>query len=172
MAYNDVFKEQLVARESNSADLLKKMGVVFAGIVIIFALGMIPVIVNFGLIPFILVAVGWGALIIIRRFNVEYEYIFTNGELDIDKIFNKSKRKSALSIDVRKFVVMVNRNRSDLNSEIGNINETLDYSTGNLKENSYAAVFEKDGKRVMLLLDPNEVMLDAIKMYIPRKVKK
>lgn len=172
MAYNDVFKEQLVKRESNFTDLMKKIGVAILGVVVILVTSMIPTVLDLGILPFIVIAVGWGTIILIRRFNVEYEYVFTNGELDIDKIFNKSKRKSALSIDVRQFVVMVNRNRADINSEIGNINQTLDFSSGILKEDSYAAVYEKDGKRTLLLFDPNEVMFDAIKMYISRKIKK
>lgn len=173
MAYgNDVFKEQLIAKETTAIDIIKKVGVILIGIVLILVLSQISFIANLGVMPFIIVAVGWGVIILVRRFNVEYEYVFTNGELDIDKIYNKSKRKSGLSINVRKFDVLVNLNHPDAANELSRTNQTIDYSSGKLHENSFAAVYEDGGKRIRLLFDPNEMMLDAIKMYIPRKIKK
>jgi len=167
MNSNDVFKEQLVARKSNSKDLLKKIGIVLAAIVL--------TIIGASLAPsvalFIAAGLGWVAFILIRRFNVEFEYILTNGELDIDKIFNKLKRKHALTVDVRSFVVMVSMKNPSAKSEIGNISKVLDYSTGTITDSTYSGVYENDGERIQLIFDPNEEIFKAIKMYIPRKIK-
>lgn len=167
MNTNDVFKEHLVGRKSNSKDLIKKIGVVLAAIVL--------VIIGASLVPslaiFLALALGWIAYFLLRRFNVEFEYIFTNGELDIDKIYNKLKRKHVLTIDVRQFVVMVQMNNPSLKSELGNINKVLDYSAGEVSDTTYAAVYEDDGNRIQLIFDPNEAIFKAIKMYIPRKIK-
>lgn len=32
-------------------------------------------------------------VLMFRNLNVEYEYVFVNGDLDIDKIMNKARRK-------------------------------------------------------------------------------
>lgn len=167
MNANDVFKEQLVARKSNAKDLVKKVGVVLGAIILL--------IVGATFVPsiaiFLALGLGWVAFVLIRRFNLEFEYIFTNGELDIDKIYNKLKRKHALTVDVRSFVVMVQMNNPSLKSEIGNITKVLDYSAGEVTDSTYAAVYEDDGQRIQLIFDPNEEIFKAIKMYIPRKIK-
>lgn len=167
MNINDVFKEHLVARKSNSKDLIKKIGIIIGAIVLL--------IIGGAFVPsvaiFLALGLGWIAYVLIRRFNVEFEYIFTNGELDIDKIYNKLKRKHALTVDVRSFVVMVSMQNPSLNSELGKINKILDYSTGMVTDTTYAAVYEDDGNRIQLIFDPNEAILKAIKAYIPRKIK-
>ncbi len=167
MNYNDVFNEQLVAKKNTMIDNLKRGGVILLGLLIILAVSLfLPAIT-----PFVAVAVVWGGFIIMKRLNVEYEYAFTNGELDIDKIFSKSSRKHAFTVDIRSFVVMIQVNNPNFKSEIGNINETKDFSTGEVTDSTYAAVYEHDGKRIKLLIDPNEQLLKAMKMYIPRKIK-
>lgn len=167
MNTNDVFKEQLVARKNNTQDLLKKIGIVLAAIALtLIGATFLP---EFAL--FLAVGLGWVAFVLIRRFNLEFEYIFTNGELDIDKIFNKLKRKHALTVDVRSFVVMVSMNNPSAKSEIGNVSKVLDYSAGVVTDTTYSAVYENDGDRIQLIFDPNEEIFKAIKMYIPRKIK-
>ena len=172
MAYNDVFKEQLVKREKNGKDTMKKIGIIIGALVLIIILSMIPFIIRLGLLLPLIVVIGWLAIFFIRRLNQEFEYVFTNGELDIDRIYNKSKRKRALSIDVRSIHVLINAKHPDYQQETNNIKETFDFSSGIETDNLYAAVLDHDGKRTKLLMEPNDTLLDAIKMYIPRKVKK
>ena len=53
---------------------------------------------------FALIVVG---LFYIRvNIRVEYEYSFTNGELDVDKVVNNTKRKRLLTVDMRKIEKM------------------------------------------------------------------
>lgn len=167
MNINDVFKEQLVSRKTNSKDTMKKIGMILLGVVIIALISL--VFPAFSIVSVIFV--GWIEFVLIRRFNLEFEYIFTNGELDIDKIYNKLKRKHALTIDVRSFVVMTKMNNPALKSEIGNINQVVDYSTGEITDSTYAAVYEQEGKRIQLIFEPNETLFNAIRAYIPKKIK-
>lgn len=167
--YNDVFKEQLIKRQGNKTDILKKIGLVLLGILLIIV--SYPITSKFKLTILVVAGVIWAEYILINRFNVEYEYIFTNGDLDIDKIMNRSKRKRILTIDVRQFVVMAQFTNPEYKSLIGNIDTTLDYGSGVLSETTYGAVYEKEGKRVLLLFEPNQVLFEAIKIYIPKKIK-
>lgn len=101
---------------------------------------------------------------------MEFEYVFTSGDLDIDKIFNKNKRKRFITVDVRKFEIMAPVDSKDHARELSNYQKIVDCSSGIKKENTYAAMVVRDGKREKLILEPNEKMLKAIKKYIPRKV--
>lgn len=167
MNYNDVFNEQLVKKKMNGTDIIKGVGMVAAGLVIIFASAfIIP-----GAMLFIAAAVIVGEVFFIRRLNLEFEYAFTNGDLDIDTIYNQTKRKNSLSIDVRNFIVMIKVNDPNFKSEVGNITEVKNFGTGVVTDTTYAAVYEQDGKRIQLVFDPNEQVFNGIKMYIPKKIK-
>ncbi|MDR1665348.1 MAG: hypothetical protein LBR83_10600, partial [Clostridiales bacterium] len=79
---NDVFKEQIVKRKATTADMAKKVGLVVAVIAVFFIASSIQVLFQFAL--YITVAAAFGAYVLMGRLNLEYEYIYTNGELDID----------------------------------------------------------------------------------------
>ncbi len=167
MNYNDVFNEHLVKKKTTAKDNLQKAGLIAAGMVLIAAAFM--VVPSFAL--FVVLAVAAGEVYLLKRYNLEYEYVLTNNELDIDKIFSQSKRKRALSVDIRTFSVMIQVNNPNFKSEVGNIDMVEDYSICEVSESTYAAVYEKDGKRVQLLFDPSDAIVQGIKTYIPRKVK-
>ena len=65
------------------------------GTLFLLALGIffMPVILVAGL------ALGWAAWMAFQRLRVEYEYLYVNGELDIDTIYGRVKRKKAASFD-------------------------------------------------------------------------
>lgn len=170
MQFNDIFNEQLVERKPNKSDTIKKVGIAAAGVVLVFLALSIQVLQAF-LIP-ILAAVIFGVVFMMRRFNVEYEYVFTNGELDVDKIINKSKRKRALSFHVSNIEVMVPVNNKDYAREVEKFDKLYDFSSGTVQDNTYAAICDTNGQRLKIIIEPNEKMFDAIRAYIPRKIKK
>jgi hypothetical protein len=170
MIKSDIFNEQLITRQQNSKDLLKKIGFIVAGFVILGLTMVLPIISGF--FPVILVVVVIGEVFLLRRFNVEYEYVFTNGDFDVDKIINKSKRKRTLSVNVNQFIIMVPVMNKDYAREIESFTKVFDISSGVVNENTYAAIYELSGSRVKLIFEPNQKMFDAIRSYIPRTIKK
>lgn len=99
---------------------------------------------------------------------VEYEYTFTNGELDIDKIIAQKKRKELLTVEVRNF--------SDFGKYSDDMEETEDmtvvYATDNIISNEYYADFEhKEYGRTRLIFVPDERMLENIKKFLPAKLR-
>ncbi len=165
---NDIFVEQLVERKKDSKSRMKKIALIIGGIILTF--------LSFEFLfslSFILIALIWFMVYFFYvRENVEYEYSFTSGELDIDKIMNRSKRKHMLTVDVREFEIMVKKNLENDYRELNNFTKSYDYSSGEINENVYIAVFRKDKERVKLTFEPNEKTLNSIRMYIPNKVKR
>ena len=87
---SDLYSECLVKKEPTSKDAAVKYGLI-ALIVLFVAAGLF-------LLPILLigaVALGVAAYFIIPGTDLEYEYLFVNGELDIDKIMAKSKRRKS-----------------------------------------------------------------------------
>lgn len=170
MQINDIFNEQLVERKPNRADTVKKAGIVLAGLVLGVLIIGVPYLAGFQL-PLLIVDV-FAVVFFMRRFNVEYEYVFTNGELDVDKIINKSKRKRVFSIHVTNIQVMVPADSNDYAKEVENFSKQYDFSSGTVKENTYIAMCDDKNVRTKVVFEPNEKMFDAIRSYIPRKIKK
>ena len=167
---NDIFNEQLVARKPNRRDMFMRAGIAVGGIALLAVAMSFNVLSGF-LIPIAAVIIA-GEVYLLRSMNIEYEYVFTNGDLDIDRITNKSRRKQVLSINVRSFVTMVPVAGNNYEGEINQYTKMLDYGSGVVGENTYAAIYEEDGQRVKLIIEPDEEMFKAIRSYIPRVVKK
>lgn len=88
---SDLYSELLVKKEKTPKDSLIKYGLM-ALIAVFCFLGvfMMPIL--------LLVAVGLGVAyyFIVPGTDVEFEYLFVNGELDIDKIMSKAKEKDEI----------------------------------------------------------------------------
>lgn len=170
MQFNDIFNEQLVGRKSNKMDTLKQAGIIIAGLILGFVAMSVPALQGF--LVFVLAVIVVGIVFLVRRFNVEYEYVFTNGDFDVDKITNKSKRKRALSFNVSNIEVMVPVNNKDYARDIEQYDKMYDFTSGIVKDNTYAAICLTNGQKLKIIIEPNEKMFEAIRSYIPRKIKK
>ena len=99
----DVFIEHLVKKRPTGADTAKKIGLVLAVVVILAAciLFMPPQFLTLSFL--ILCGACYGAYWLISGMNIEYEYILTNGEIDVDKIIAQRKRKRLITVNVKTF---------------------------------------------------------------------
>ena len=88
---NDYYTEQMVKKQTDMKDMLIKAVLIAATLVSFLAILMFPGIL---ILPVIMIALD---VFIFGRLKVEYEYLFVNGDLDIDKIMNKAKRKKVFS---------------------------------------------------------------------------
>ncbi len=165
----DIFNEQLVKRNQNSKDQVKKGLIIAGGVVVVVVGAMIPFL-SFIMLPIALV-VAWLVLFLLKRFNLEYEYIFTSGELDIDKIINRNKRKRVLSINVKDIELMAPVNRKEFERDLSKFNKLYDCGSGQVTSDSYAALFNYKNEKAKLIFEPNEKLLKAIRHYIPRQLK-
>ena len=162
----DIFKEQLVTKKRTPKDGMITVLIILAAILVIsLAFLFIPQVFLLAVI-----IAGYGAYWLIQRQNIEYEYIYTNGDLDIDKIINKSKRKRVLSVSVKDFDVMAHVEDKNHAHEMTGFEKNLDFSSGEIKSNTYAAVFNHNNQKVKMIFEPNEEILKGIFHLIPRKL--
>jgi hypothetical protein len=161
-----VFKEQIVKRTPTTLDMLKKAGLVIAVIIILFVSMMF--LGQFALL--ITIAAGFGAYLLMGFLSVEYEYIFTNGELDIDAIYNRTRRKRMYSGTVKDFEIMAHIDDRDHFHDFDSAQETKNYASGVTKNETYAFLAPYKGKRLKIIIEPNEMMVKAISTVLtPRK---
>lgn len=91
----------------------------------------------------------------------EFEYIFTNGNLQIDVIYNKKNRKTLIDEDIKEI------DKFGSASEFKNINEShaivlIPWDNRNTK---YAFTLDENKGRVIYIA-PDEKMLELINLYL------
>lgn len=169
----DCFAEQLLKREDTSSDKIKKYLIYGGGIFITVGL-IILAVLNMGsavsvIMLILAMAAGYATYFFGTSTYVEYEYTFTNGELDIDKIIAKRKRVELISANVKNFTDFGKYSEDMPDSE----ELTTVISSDNIASHEYYADFEceKYGK-TRLIFAPNEKLLEYIKNYLPYNVKR
>ena len=161
---SEFFTEHLVKRPSNSTTLLKKAGLIVATIVVSFLLMMfIP---SFA---FLLTA-GLIALdvFLFGKMNLEFEYIYYNGDMDIDKIMNMQSRKRVFSTNIKEVDVVAPKG-SDQLMPFQRL-KVLDFSSQIPENRIYEMVTSYKGEKVRVIFEPNDVILNGMKYLAPRKV--
>jgi len=101
---SDVFVEYLVVKKSTGKDILMKIGLYFAAVLIAFLSIVFLMPIGAGGIS-LLLACGaiYGAYYLGSSLNKEFEYIVTNGEMDVDCIMARRKRKRLITVKVKDF---------------------------------------------------------------------
>ncbi len=171
----DVFLEYLMRKEPSKGDNLKKAGLTFAAV-----LACILVIVGFPLLAsflqnYVLIgvaAVVYGLSVLLRNFNLEYEYIYTNGTLDIDVIKAKKTRARMISLQTTKIQRMAaaEDERYTREFESPQISKRYDAVYNPAKGGVYHVLFVYDGEKMLLTFQPPVKLLAAMQKMNPLAV--
>lgn len=171
----DNFAEQLVKRQLTKSDRTRNTIslIIGIGLSVFFVVTSILTIGSGGLFSFlgIILAVFSAIMTYINQRNnkIEYEYTFTNGELDIDKIIAQSRRKEMISTQISKFTAF---GRYDLSVPEETDDMTIVYATDNIESHEYYADFQhEEYGETRLIFCPNEKMLNNINNCLPRQLK-
>ncbi|MDD3839997.1 MAG: hypothetical protein PHP06_05420 [Clostridia bacterium] len=174
----DKFHEEVVIKEKTAIDSIL-YGLSYA-LMIIFgflALNFLFTLFRAFSIPMLIftvlfAAISYGAYLLRNSLTVEYEYTFTNGELDFAKVIMNSKRKELLTINVEDFEVLSpitnNSFKGVLNDR--NISKTFRFHRNKQADKLFYATFNDETGKKLLIFEPSNKLVDMIKIYIPSKV--
>lgn len=114
-------------------------------------------------------ACGAGAYFIGIYMDVEYEYLYLDKEITIDKVLAKSKRKRAAVLEIENMEILAPLNSWHLDNYKNRTGKTTDYSSGvaGQPETRYVMYFNNNQR---IILEPNMQMVKAIQLVAPRKV--
>ena len=112
---------------------------------------------------------GSAILLFLRkdRLRTEYEYTFTNGDMDFAQVFNNQKRKSLGTMRVKNveafgpvdsegFRKLINM--PDLKRKNWFLNRDADL---------YYFYYQKESTRTIIILEPSDEMVEMVKKYLP-----
>ena len=126
-----------------------------------------------GLIVFLIVAVaaGVGAYFVSLNANLEYEYLYVDKQLTVDKIMARTRRKKVETFDLERMEILAPIKSWHLDDYRNRQLKDVDYSSGVEQQPDirYSMIYNGE-KRV--IFEPNAEMVAAIKSIAPRKVFK
>lgn len=164
------FNEYMVRRKKGPKEMALSTLYFFAAAIISFAsmtflmriLGSLSLIVAIGAF--------YGAIVLTRRLNKEFEYICVEDSIDIDVIFNASSRKRLISFSIKKAEILASVNDINYNSQInGQFDKIIDATSGTDGKDVYFVILEQDGK-TLIMFEPPRQFLEELKKYAPSKV--
>lgn len=160
---SETYVECLVARKPSM--LLSFLKILLIMLTVVFVL------IGAVYIPGLVVAIitGVGAYFATMNASIEYEYLYVDREISVDKVMAKSRRKKANTFSVDKMEILAPLNSHRLDSYRNRNAKMLDYSSGIAAqpERRYMMVCEGDTK---VIFEPNAEMVKAIQSIAPRKV--
>ena len=163
---NESYAEASVRRKTTAKDHLIKAAII-ALIVFMVIFGVLLIGQFAILIASILIVL---AVFLFPRFNVEYEYVFCDGQLDFDKIMGNVKRKNALRIDFEKVEIMAPAKSHALDAYAHQQLKVKDFTSLNPDANVYAIVVRSENDVLKVLFEPSAKMIACIKQKAPRKL--
>ena len=167
--------EYMIAEKQTAKTVFKKIGIYFAALILTLVSFLVMLMfpsVLIGFAPMVIVLIFYIAYRINTSFDVEYEYILTNGELDVDKITNKKRRKRLLTIHCKSFTAFAKvGDKEFLSEENGEFSKVIDASAKSSSFEDYYAIFHKNGQKIKLIFNPTQKMIESFKIYAPRVVK-
>ena len=164
---NDSYVECMVARKPNPLNMILK--------VLIYAATAISVIMGlfFGMLIMIAVAIGLVLLIYfwVPGLDLEFEYLYLDKEICIDKVMNKQKRKRICVLDLNKMDFIAPETSHELDSFKSRGIKIKDYSSQDSEVKKHILVYNGDKGTELICIEPNGALLKCIKTVFPRKVR-
>ncbi len=165
---SDLYTEVIVKRKATMKDAVLKALLIAATVLAVLA----ALFTAAGMIGFLVaVALLIADYFLIPTFDVEFEYLYVNGELDVDKIMSKQKRKRVYSADIKELEIMAPSNSHALDSYNHNGNlKTYDFSSKEADHKTYTMIIKGEKELQRVIFEPNDVILKDMKRVAPREV--
>ncbi len=166
---NDLYLEELIEKRKTQKDTLGKIGLIALTVVVV-----LLALLSLNIFVLVLAAlVIVGDVLLFPHFQVEWEYQYVNGELDVDRILSRAKRKRMGSYDISDAEIVAPASSHHLDSYVNNKQiQKVDYTSGypDHAPRVYAMVIPKNNKLLMVLFEPSEQMIKDMWTKAPRKV--
>lgn len=162
---SDLYREILVKKKTSAKDQVIKVGLI--------ALTVLGVLVGIVAWPGLLVALAAGvaSFFIIPRLNVEYEYLYVNGDLDIDAIYSRQKRKRVAEYHIEELEILAPENSHALDAFRNKKDiKVRDFSSGEEGAKVYTLIMNKEKAQELVKVELDDSVISDIRRMAPRKV--
>lgn len=162
---NESYKELLVKKDKGAKETLTRVVCVIPTVL----LGLLTLLT--GNIIFFIVVIALGVLdhFVFQWTDIEFEYLYLDKEISVDKIMAKTRRKKLTTISVEKIEIMAPEKSYQLDSYRNRQTKVMDLSAGHdLPDQKLYWVFYEGNQKILMNL--TEDFAKTIKGIAPRKV--
>ena len=119
-----------------------------------------------------LVMVGLAVLLFLRRdrLRTEFEYTFTNGDLDFAQVFNNQKRKTLGTMRVKNVEAFGPVDSEHFRKLINMQGLTRRNWFLNREAKLYYFYYQKESAKNIIVFEPSDELVDMVRKYLPRGV--
>lgn len=169
----DNFREESVGRRNGFLfDILYVLSwvvIVVFGLIAVMLLQVTLLQLNFNLplIVVMLVTGGIAVLLFLRkdRLKTEYEYTFTNGELDLAMVFRSVSRKELGSMRIKNVEACGHVAHPSFQRYVNMPGVKKNNWFANRSGNLFYFYFVKENNKRLIIIEPTEEMVDLIRQY-------
>lgn len=162
----DTFSEQIISIKKTGKSIALLFGIWILALILVTIIFLFSAYLG-GLAFLLVVGIIYGAYKLSGLLNIEFEYIVTNGTMDIDKITNKSSRKRIASFELGNTSRLEKFNKAMLN----NLQKEVIIACNLDDEGAYLIVSEKEGKgATYVVLAPNQKIQSSMIKFLPKYI--
>lgn len=162
---NESYKELMVKKESGLKEKLLRIGALIPTVL----LGFLTLLTGYMIIFIIVIGLGVLCYFVFQWTDIEYEYLYLDKEINIDKIMAKTRRKRVATISIEKMEILAPEKSHQLDSYRNRNIKAVDYSAGHdMPGQKLYALYSEGNHQYLLNLD--EDFVKTIKGIAPRKV--
>lgn len=162
---NDAYDECLVKQQPPSyAPVLKGIMILLCVLSLVFAI-LLPV----GIVG--LLISGFLTYLVFQNMDLEYEYLYINGQLTIDKIMGKSKRKNVWDGDLEQVSTVTLVNPLQAANQRPDRMKVYDCSSKRDGAKIYSLVAQAGQGSIKIIFEPSEEMIRHMRKKYPSKVQ-
>ena len=163
---SELYSEWIVKKKSPSWAFAAKVMLIILTVLVVVVSMVMP------LLFIVAIILGYVTYRLSLNWNLEYEYTFVNGELDIDKIMAKSRRKRCVVLNMEQTEIVAPEGAHQLDNYKSTPCKTMDFSSGIAENKKYVMYASFNNEMVKVIFEPNERMINDMWNSSPRKVIK
>ncbi len=159
---NDFYSEHLVKKRTEAKDVVIKIVMIILTVFCILFHRAIPLGI---VVSALLIAAD---VFIFGMLDIEYEYIYINGDLDIDMVIHKARRKRVCSVNIKDAELIAPSKSPEM--MIHKSVPKLDFSSKMPDAETYEILVNAAGVRKRIIFETKPEVIEDMWMRAPRKV--
>lgn len=164
---SDTYVECLVKAKTSGLAKFGKVVLITLTVIFVLAVFLLPPLMMFAFIGALITGVG--AYFLNLFTDLEYEYLYLDKELVVDKVMAKSKRKRVATYHLDRIEILAPVKSYHLDNYRNRNAKQKDYGIGEvLQPDRRYAMYYEGGEKI--LLSPSEELIKVMKNVAPRKV--
>ncbi len=111
-----------------------------------------------------------GFYLMLKYGDLEYEYIWIEGQLDVDRIYGKARRKNVAKIDAETILLLAPVGDSELRHYEQNAAKILNCSSRIPDQKKWEIVFKVEKGNEIIIFEPDQNIIDLMRIRNGRKI--